>query len=67
MPNQTCADGATIHPEEAIEELLRVKPGRIHLAILSGYSPELNSSGQPSGGFGVEPVEAEPEESVFGI
>jgi len=35
-------DGATIHRSEAVKAFLRERPGRIHLELLPGYSPELN-------------------------
>ncbi|MCK8496073.1 IS630 family transposase [Spirosoma sp. RP8] len=35
-------DGAAIHRSESVKELLRKRPGRIHLEPLPAYSPELN-------------------------
>ena len=35
-------DGATIHRSEAVKAFLRERPGRIHLELLPGYSPEFN-------------------------
>lgn len=35
-------DGAAIHRSEAVKQLLRERPGRIHLERLPAYSPELN-------------------------
>lgn len=35
-------DGAAIHRSEAVKQLLRKRPGRIHLERLPAYSPELN-------------------------
>lgn len=35
-------DGASIHRSEAVKAFLRERPGRVHLELLPGYSPELN-------------------------
>ena len=35
-------DGAAIHRSEPVKQLLRERPGRIHLERLPAYSPELN-------------------------
>lgn len=35
-------DGASIHRSEAVKAFLRERPGRVHLELFPGYSPELN-------------------------